>query len=162
MAAKDFQKKGAETQKETVRRKIAKAIADLRLQIKGQAPEARNSVTIDDVLVTSGVSIKTLERGYHQALLTSVEAFLVEVNVGAQAKPDRRRPRKKTSSVFRQNLVLAGLAEATRYEKQQEIDALKAELSVVTAERDALKAAMGKTLPRHPVRSQRSGQRKAA
>jgi hypothetical protein len=160
MAAKDFQQKGAETQKDTVRRKIAKAIADLRLQFKGQAPEARNPVTINDVL--RGVSKKTIEKEYHQDLFKSVEAFLLEVNVGAQTKPDRGRARKRVSSVFRQNLVLAGLAEATRYKKQQEIDALKAELSVVTAERDALKAAVGKTSPRRQVRSQRSTKRKAA
>jgi hypothetical protein len=161
MPAKDFQKKGAATQKDTVRRKIAEAIAELRLQIKGKPAEDRNAITIKDILRLSGVSIKTLRKEYHRDLLKTVEAFLVEVSVGVKAKPDRRPLRKKISTVFRQNLVLAGLAEATRYEKQREIDDLKAELATVMAERDILKAA-SKTSPQRPLRSQRSTQRKAA
>jgi hypothetical protein len=161
MPAKDFQKKGAATQKDTVRRKIAEAIAELRLQIKGKPAEDRKTITIEDVLRIPRVSKKTLGKKYHRDLLKTVETFLVEVNVGVRAKSDRKPPRKKISTVFRQNLVLAGLAEAVRYEKQREIDDLKAKLAVVTAERDVLKAP-SKTSPPRRFRSQPSTQRKAA
>lgn len=139
--ATEAQRKGAEVQKGTVRRKITDAMDRLRETRKGVASAERREITIEDVLKESTVAFKTLKKGYHCLVLQKVYEFLDEMNLGvAVAKPKRAsRPRK--TSIFKQNDELMQRIGALRYrlnieleQKQRQIDALTARVAALMAE----------------------------
>jgi predicted nucleic acid-binding Zn-ribbon protein len=139
--ASDFQKKGAEAQKETVRGKVRDAIRTLRDKHANVSADQRTEVTLDDVLEVSNVSIKTLKRSYHTSLLADVERLLAEINVGVAIAKPTPPTRPRNSSIFRQNDELMQRVEALRHrlrtelaEKQRKLDAMTARVAQMTAE----------------------------
>lgn len=139
--ALDFQKKGAESQKSAVRKKVQDAIEALRTEQAKLTNEERTEVTIQHVLEESTVSKRTLEKPYHSLLLADVSRFLATINVGVAVTKRKPPPPERKSTIFEQNDALLQQVEALRYklrtelaEKQRQIDAMAARVAALTDE----------------------------
>jgi hypothetical protein len=131
--AKYFQKKGADKQKNTVRDKVRNAIKTLREAQKAISPEHRTEILFEDVVRESTVSSRTLDKSYHAPLVTEIERFLADVNVGVAivAKPKPRAPARST--IFQQNKELMQRVEALRWKLRTELAEKDRELQAMTA-----------------------------
>lgn len=139
--AREFQIRGANAQKNTVRDKVQDAIGRLREANKDVPAERREEITQEDVEQEAPVSRKTLKKPYHRKLRQDILLFLDEINVGvplAAAKAARPAPR---TPIFKQNTALMQQVEALRYrlrtelaEKQRQIDAMAARVAALTDE----------------------------
>jgi hypothetical protein len=126
MPANSFQLKGAATQKQTVRDKVAKAVTILRKELRG----SRKGTVLSFAAVArqAEVSPKTLREKYHSDSAELIRKLVSDTEKSASSRKSVSKPPKEKQPTYFQRLnSLAQEAEVIRFKLQTQIDELKAE-----------------------------------